>query len=86
MILAIQPTRRHNFIMFKDLITYTEVYECCSECFGFGDVTFKRDFGPWKQGQNIDNLWFQLDGEPTVKQFDKDGNIVFECKYTLSPC
>jgi hypothetical protein len=58
--------------MFKDLIEYDELYEASAEMFSFGDVTFLRDFGPYKKGDNIPIICFLLD-TGMVETFLSDG-------------
>lgn len=41
--------------MFESLIDYDEVFEESPEMFGFGGVTFKKDFGPYKKGDKVES-------------------------------
>jgi len=58
--------------MFKDLIKYEDLYEACAQDFGFGNVTFLRDFGPYHKGDKVHVLWFDLT-EGIVQVFGEDG-------------
>lgn len=72
--------------MFGDLIDCEELLEAYAEMFGFEGVTFKRDFGPWKKGDKIERLWFELDGKDGIgiaKQTDTEGVTVAETKFQL---
>jgi len=69
--------------MFEDLIDYEQLHEACEEMFGFGTVTFKRDFGPWKQGDRVEILWFHLE-TGVVEEQDKQG-VVKTAKFKLEP-
>lgn len=73
--------------MFEDLIEYEGLEEACEQLFGFSTVTMKRDFGPLKAGQKIDNLWFDLE-KGTVQASNNDGDgqpdyIVPDFKFKL---
>ena len=68
--------------MFKDLIEYEDLNEACEEMFGFGKVTFKRDFGPWKAGDKVDSLWFNLD-PPIAEEQSDEGKVIKNCKFSL---
>ena len=72
--------------MFNDLIEYEVLNECCTECFGFGKVTMLRDFGPWKKGDKVSNLWFNIDGdvaEAVEYHDDGSGERAKTCKFQL---
>lgn len=68
--------------MFKDLIEYKDLNEASEDMFGFDQVTFKRDFGPWKAGDKADNLWFLTDGA-IVQEFDANGALMKICSFRL---
>lgn len=69
--------------MFADLLEYKDLHEACDEMFGFGGVTFKRDFGPWKAGEKVETLWFMLDSA-IVEEQSNDGHVVKNCKFQLT--
>lgn len=68
--------------MFEDLIEYEQLEEACEQVFGFSGVTFKRDFGPWKAGQKVDNLWFDLE-KGMVKECNEIGDALEDSKFRL---
>lgn len=70
--------------MFKDLIEYSHVEEASEECFGFSDVTFLRDFGPWKKGDEVECMWFDIDDKATAREVDDEGNTIKECNFQLT--
>jgi hypothetical protein len=69
--------------MLDDLIT---VHGACENAemdhLYFSGVTFVRDFGPWKAGQDVDNIAFDFE-RGTVRQFDDGGKVVAQCRFTL---
>ena len=68
--------------MFRDLLDYEEVQEACAELFGFSGVTFKRNFGPLKQGETYYTVWFDLEtGQCQV--YDADNVKTHEFNFTL---
>lgn len=69
--------------MFKDLITYTELYDACSEYFQFGGVVFLRDFGPWKKGDKIECISFNIEENAETIQSDEKGDTIKSCKFQL---
>ena len=69
--------------MFEPLIEYLDLNEASEEMFGFGQVAFKQDFGPWKRGDKVDSLWFMLDKGVVEEQSD-DGIVVKGCKFALA--
>ena len=44
--------------MFDDLIEFKDVLDASEEMFAFENVTFLRDFGPYKTGDKVGSLWF----------------------------
>jgi hypothetical protein len=71
--------------MFKDLIEYNGLEEACAEMFGFSDVTFLRDFGPWKKGQRLGedhSLWFNL--ETSVAEEHGPNGVVATAMFQLT--
>ena len=68
--------------MFNDLITFVAYEEAREEMFGFSEVTFKRDFGPWKAGQKVDTLWFHID-KGVVETTDSGGAVIDSYKFQL---
>jgi hypothetical protein len=73
--------------MFDDLISYDDCEESSEETFGFRGVTFLRDFGPWKKGDDVYSLWFYLD-KAVVEEQAPDGDTEFQtiksCKFRLT--
>lgn len=69
--------------MFDDLIVYEDIQEACEEYFGFSGVVFKRDFGPFKQGQRVDTIWFDLT-KSCVEAFDDKQSVLGKVKFQLS--
>lgn len=66
--------------MFEDLLEYTELHEANEELFMFGNVTFIRDFGPWKKGQKFTIVSFDLNAAEAIAYRDSE-NI--DSKYTF---
>lgn len=69
--------------MFDDLIGYKDLHEACAESFGFGEVTFKRDFGPWKHGDKVEVMWFDIETS-TAKEVSQDGTDIKTYKFKLT--
>ena len=69
--------------MFDDLFEFKALYEACPEYFSFGDVTFKRDFGPWKRGETVSEISCSIEGEPLMTQHGENGQVVKQCGYSL---
>ncbi len=61
--------------MFKNLIEYNEVQEMSPELMMFEDVTFLRDFGPWKAGDKVPLLAFQIESS-VCESYAEDGATV----------
>jgi hypothetical protein len=70
-------------LMFEDLIDYVDLHEAYAEMYGFGEVTFKRDFGPWKAGEKVDSLWFILE-KATAEEQSNEGAVIRNCKFQLT--
>jgi hypothetical protein len=68
--------------MFKDLITYKELYEASPECLAFGEVTFIRNFGPYRKGDKIDSIWFQL-GTGIAEIYNENNEKINEITFQL---
>lgn len=58
--------------MFEDLFEYKDLYEACTEAFAFGKIVFKKDFGPYKAGEEVGFLWFDLT-QGVVIEYSEDG-------------
>lgn len=69
--------------MFKDLLEYNELFEACPEYFSFGTGVFLRDFGPWKKGEEVSEISFNIEENATAQQHDDNGNIIKQCKFQL---
>jgi len=70
--------------MFKKIFDYKVIYEANEECFAFGEIEFKKNFGPYKQGNKISFLWFNLETSK-CQEFDEDGiKILKEFEFNLT--
>ena len=68
--------------MFDDLISYDGILEASEDTFGFEDVTFLRDFGPYKTGDIVSSLWFNLP-DSKVESFNAEDNIENTWKFKI---
>lgn len=44
------------YALLRQIVTYTELYELTDEDMTVGHAIFKKDFGPWKQNQEVNVL------------------------------
>lgn len=58
-----------NF-MFDSLLTFKDLLEASPDAFAFSGVRFKRDFGPYKAGDTVELLWFNLDSGTVAEYKD----------------
>mgnify|MGYP001617561942 CR=1 FL=1 len=70
-----RPSVTDSILQFEDLLVYELDYLSFESC------TFKQNFGPWKQGQNVDNIVFNFE-RATVAEYDLAGEKLAE--YTIS--
>ncbi len=68
--------------MFKKLIEYEDLEEACAEMFGFGNVTFLQDFGPYKKGDKVASLWFHLE-TGIVEEYTDKSDLVRRFEFEL---
>lgn len=78
-----------NYVTQDDKIMLDEIFsavgfdEADNLVFVFYDVTFKRDFGPWKANQQIGGLNVDLN-KGIFEEFNDEGNkIINQCKVNL---
>jgi len=86
-------TTIHNIM--NDIIQFQPAFgESFRSAYDFPDVTFKKDFGPWKRGDRVELLCLSLD-TMTLSEFDIKaaddrapfGNTIFKksCELTFVP-
>lgn len=68
--------------MFKDLFEYDDLQEASPENFGFSGVTFLRDFGFFKKGDEVYSLWFDLENAE-VTAYNSENDEIAKFKFKL---
>jgi hypothetical protein len=68
--------------MINDLLEFLELEDCDPEFLILGKVTFKKDFGPWKKGQNVKLLEINYE-QGKMTEWTKDGKIINQVKIEL---
>ena len=61
--------------MFEQLIKFKELHEACAENYIFTGVTFIKDIGPWKVGDYVHVLEFNIQ-DGTMTSWDERNNVV----------
>lgn len=70
--------------MISSIFSYKASEVLDSVSIQYYNCTFKKDFGPWKQGDEcgcmyVDYVLF------TMKQYTNDGDVIAQCEFMLDP-
>ena len=68
--------------MFDDLIEFDDVLESSDEVAGFEEVTFLRDFGPYRSGDRVSSRWFNL-SEGKASSFSREDELENTWKFKI---
>lgn len=69
--------------MIDDLIEYEQCLEWDLDYCAFAGVTMKRDFGPWKKGETLNNLWLSFKFSK-AEQYSDTGVVLRACRFQLT--
>lgn len=68
----------------QTIISYEDWDQADGMDMQFYDCTFKRDFGPWKQGETVGCVVFEW-SKSRIAEFDTDGVATRTCPIEMKP-
>lgn len=73
--------------LIDEIVSADNCIDGSEEFVALSGVTFKKDFGPWKQGDKVEGLTFQWDQKRVVEQDENGGDVVDgkSCSLIISP-